>query len=288
MNLPALDITALEKRYPRFALGPINLTVPAGTIHGLIGPNGAGKTTLIDQIFGMGMPDAGSIRVMGLDHARDEVAVKQQTAYVGPDLSYAAWGKISRAIRFVRGFHPGWDDAFASRLMQSLGLSLSDRIATLSFGGRMKLSLLLAMAWRPQFLVLDEPTTGLDAHSKKAIFAELLAIVKDESRTVLLSSHQITDLERFADNVTILHQGRMLTEGATVDLVARHLQVEFQCEDATLRQLPGLTVQEQEGTRWRGIIDIQTAPIETLTQRGAREVRTQALTLEELFLALTQ
>jgi ABC-2 type transport system ATP-binding protein len=78
--------------------------VPNGAIYGLIGPNGAGKTTLIDQIFGMGSPDAGTIRVCGLDHERDEVAVKERAAYVGPDLNFAAWGRVAKAIRFVRGF----------------------------------------------------------------------------------------------------------------------------------------------------------------------------------------
>ncbi len=286
---PALEVSALEKHYPRFTLGPVDLTVPAGSIYGLIGPNGAGKTTLIDQIFGMGSPDAGTIRVCGLDHARDEVAVKQRAAYVGPDLSYVVWGKVGKAIRFVRGFRPTWDDAYSTRLMDSLGLSASDRIATLSFGGRMKLSLLLAFSWHPQVLILDEPTTGLDAHSKKAIFTELLAIVRDEARTVFISSHQLADLERFTDRVGVLHKGRLLVEGATSELVERHLQTEFSAENADhFSRIPGLTVQERDGSRWRAVLDTFTCPLAALTQRGARDVQTQALTLEELFLALTR
>ena len=286
---PALEISALEKHFPTFALGPVDLVVPNGSIYGLIGPNGAGKTTLIDQIFGMGSPDAGTIRVCGLDHARDEVAVKERAAYVGPDLSYVLWGKIGKAIRFVRGFRPTWDDAYCARLMESLGLSAGERIATLSFGGRMKLSLLLALAWHPQVLVLDEPTTGLDAHSKKAIFTELLAIVRDEARTVLISSHQLSDLERFTDRVGLLHKGRLLMEGATGELVERHLQAEFSAENADdFSRVPGLTVQEREGSRWRAVLDTLSCPLAALTQRGARDVQTQALTLEELFLALTK
>ncbi len=286
---PALEISALEKHFPTFALGPVNLVVPNGSIYGLIGPNGAGKTTLIDQIFGMGSPDAGTIRVCGLDHARDEVAVKQRAAYVGPDLNFVLWGKIGKAIRFVRGFRPTWDDAYCARLMESLGLSAGERIGTLSFGGRMKLSLLLALAWHPQVLVLDEPTTGLDAHSKKAIFTELLAIVRDEARTVLISSHQLSDLERFTDRVGLLHKGRLLMEGATGELVERHLQAEFSAENADhFSRVPGLTVQEREGSRWRAVLDTLSCPLASLTQRGARDVQTQALTLEELFLALTK
>lgn len=286
---PALEISALEKHYPRFALGPVDLTVPNGAIYGLIGPNGAGKTTLIDQVFGMGSPDAGTIRVCGLDHTRDEVAVKERAAYVGPDLSYLVWGKVGKAIRFIRGFRPSWDDAYCSRLMDVLGLSASDRIATLSFGGRTKLALLLALAWHPQVLVLDEPTTGLDAHSKRAIFSELLAIVRDEARTVLISSHQLSDLERFADRVGVLHKGRLLVEGATAELVERHVQAEFAAENGDhFTHVPGLTVQDHDGARWRAVLDTLACPIASLAQRGARDVQTQALTLEELFLALTK
>lgn len=284
----ALEITALEKRYAGFTLGPIDLRIATGGIHGLIGPNGAGKTTLLDLIFGMGLPDAGSIRVIGLDHQHNEVEVKRRAAYVGPDLSYASWGKVGRAIRFVQGFHPSWDDAFASRLMGTFGLTPTDRISTLSFGGRMKLSLLLALAWKPDFLVLDEPTTGLDAHSKKAVFTELLAIVKDEARTVLISSHQISDLERFTDQISILHQGRLLMTGTTADLVERHLQVEFHCSAPSIRRTPGLTIQEMEGTQYRAILDTQVTTTNALASQGAGLVRSQPLTLEELFIALTQ
>ena len=286
---PALQISALEKHYPRFALGPLDLTVPSGAIYGLIGPNGAGKTTLIDQIFGMGSPDAGTIKVCGLDHEREEVAVKSCAAYVGPDLNFVAWGKVGRAIRFTRGFRPTWDDAYCARLMQDFGISANDRIGTLSFGGRTKLALLLALAWHPQVLVLDEPTTGIDAHTKKAVFTELLAIVRDEARTVLISSHQLSDLERFADRVGVLHKGRLVAEGAMGELIERHLQAEWEAENVeAFAHVPGLTLQEHEGPRWRGVLDTLTCPLAALAQRGARDVRTQALTLEELFLALTK
>ncbi len=286
---PALEVSALEKHYPRFALGPLDLIVPSGSIYGLIGPNGAGKTTLIDQIFGMGSPDAGTIRVCGLDHEHDEVAVKSCAAYVGPDLSFVAWGKITNAIRFTRGFRPTWDDAYCARLMRDFGISANDRIGTLSFGGRTKLALLLALAWHPQVLVLDEPTTGIDAHTKKAVFVELLGIVRDEARTVFISSHQLSDLERFADHVGVLHKGRLVAEGATGELVERHLQAEWEAENAgAFAHVPGLTLQEHEGPRWRGVLDTMTCPLESLQRRGARDVRTQALTLEELFLALTK
>jgi ABC-2 type transport system ATP-binding protein len=173
--------------------------------------------------------------------------------------------------------------------MQRLGLNMSDGIPTLSFGGRTKLALLLALAWRPQVLVLDEPTTGLDAHSKHAFFSELLAIVKDEARSVLISSHQISDLERFADRIGILHKGRMLAEGATTELVESHVQLEFESDRAdSLHKMAGLTIIEQQGSRWRAVLNTAAASIATLEAGGASAVRALPLTLEELFLALTK
>src|SRR3954451_8536609 len=103
MPVNAVEIRGLEKRFPSFHLGPLHLTVPRGAIYGFVGPNGSGKTTTIDLIFGMGASDAGTIRILGLDHVRDEVAVKRRVAYVGPDLIFNPWGRVGKVIQFVRG-----------------------------------------------------------------------------------------------------------------------------------------------------------------------------------------
>lgn len=286
---PALEIQALVKQYPRFTLGPVDLAVPTGSIYGLIGPNGAGKSTLMDMIFGMGGASSGRLSVLGLDVEKDDIAVKSQAAYAGPELSFAAWGTVGRALRFVRGFRPAWDDELAARLLAQFDLRESERIATLSFGARTKLSLLAALAWRPSLLVLDEPTTGLDAHAKKALFAELLALVQDEARSVFISSHQITDLERFADHIAILHRGQVMAAGPTAELMERFPLMEFEAPAGSpLRETAGLVVLEQDGHRWRGVADSRLVTPASLTAGGAREVRSQPLSLEDLFLSLTR
>src|ERR1700710_312220 len=99
----ALEIRGLEKKFGTFTLGPIDITVPEGAIYGFVGPNGSGKTTTIDLIFGMGAKNAGEIRVLGFDHLKDEVAMKQRVGYVSPDLNYSPWGKVGRVIQFVKG-----------------------------------------------------------------------------------------------------------------------------------------------------------------------------------------
>lgn len=283
----ALEIRGLKKSFKHFRLGPIDLTVPAGAIYGFVGPNGSGKTTTIDLIFGMGAKDAGEIRVLGLDHLKDEVAVKRQVGYVSPDLNYAPWGKVGRVIQFVKGFYPTWDDAYCEQLLKSLHIGKHERIATLSFGSKIKLSLVLALSWRPKFLILDEPTVGLDAISKQEVFAELLKAVGDGDRSVLISSHGLSDIERFADHIGMIKHGRMLFEGSTADIIERHRIVDFVAGGGRgIEERPGVFIQRKDADRWRALVDVERAPLEWLGQVGASQISAAPVTLEELFVAM--
>jgi len=287
MSANALEIRGLEKSFSSFKLGPLDLTVPMGAIYGFVGPNGAGKTTTIDLIFGLGMEDTGTISVMGLDHRRDEKAMKLRTGYVGPELNHSVWGRVSRLISFVKGFYPTWDDAYCTRLLDEFGIDPSARVMSLSFGTKVKLSLVLALSWRPTLLVLDEPTVGLDAISKRQVFAELLAAVRDGDRAVFISSHAITDLERFADHVGMIKSGKLLFEGPVTDIVERYRLVDLSAEQAVrIADEAGVLVQDKDGSRWRLLLDRERMPVERLTQLGITPLADSSLSLEELFVAL--
>jgi ABC-2 type transport system ATP-binding protein len=285
----AIEFRGIVKNYPRFQLGPLDLTVPCGAIYGLIGPNGAGKSTAIDLIFGLARNDAGQIRVLGFDHRADEVALKRRTAYVGPDLNFQIWGTVGKAIRFVRGFYPGWDDSYCAALMKAFHLSDRERIATLSFGGRTKLSLLLALARRPEILILDEPTTGLDAVSRQQVFGELLKAVEDGDRTVLISSHGLSDIERFADHVGMIKNGKLLLEGRMDEVVDRFRFAEFfTTNGTTFQSREGLTILKQTENRWHALLDQKSSAPDWLQTHGAQQISLTPLTLEDLFVALTR
>src|SRR5262245_33844425 len=277
----AVEIRGLEKAFPSFRLGPLDMTVPSGAIYGFVGPNGSGKTTTIDLILGMGAKDAGSVTVLGFDHERDEVAMKRQVAYVSPDLSFQPWGRVHKVIAFVRGFYSTWDQDYCNRLLSSLGVDANDRILTLSFGTRVKLALVLALSWRPRVLILDEPTVGLDAISKQQVFGELLSAVGDGERTVLMSSHGLADVERFADHLGMIRNGRLLFEGATADVIARFRVVDIVVANGDrLAGRPGVFVQQRDGARWRALIDLERTPIETLQGLGATPIADAPVTLE--------
>ena len=285
---PAIQIRGLRKHYPAFDLGPLDLDVPRGSIFGFVGPNGAGKSTTIDLMFGMGRAEAGTIRLLGLDAVADEVAVKTRAAYVGPELEYASWGKIGNAIRFVRGFYPeSWDDAYCEQLLERFKLGSNDKIAALSFGSRTKLALVIALARRPELLVLDEPTTGLDAIAKRELFAALLDLVGDAAHTVLISSHNLTDLERFADHVAIINDGRILHAGPMDEVIEPFCIADFTlAAHQPLANAHGITVIGRQGARVRALVDRKLDGLEKLAAAGAREVTHSTVNLEELFISL--
>ena len=279
----AIEIRGLSKHFPRFQLGPLDLSVPSGAMYGLVGPNGAGKTTTLDLIFGLGLRDEGEIRVLGLDHKKDEVRMKLAAAYVSPHTSYASWKYVGRAIQFIRGFYPDWDQAYCDDLLERFNIGNEDKIATLSLGAVIKLGVILALARRPKVLIMDEPTLGLDALSKRELFAELLALMGDEEHTVLMSSHNLADLERFADHIGIINEGTLLVEGSTHQLLETHRQISF-----TLASEPpaGACLVERDGNKARVMTDSAEDYAEALAGCGATGITVQPVTLEELLVGL--
>ena len=198
--MDAVALRNVERRLGDFTLGPLDLTVPRGAVLAFVGPNGAGKTTTLDLMMGMGRADRGEIGVLGLAMPRDEVAIKAKVAYVSPDLNFTPWGNVGRALDFVRGFYPGWDQQRCERLLTEFSIARKERIAALSFGARIKLSLVMALSRDAELLLLDEPTVGLDVNARLLLFREILDFVKREERAVVISSHQLSDLERLASS----------------------------------------------------------------------------------------
>ncbi len=287
MSAAAIDIRGIQKSFGlSFTLGPLSLTVPRGAIYALVGPNGAGKSTTLNMLMGVGRPTQGRIDVLDRDVAGDEVEIKRRTAYVTPDMDYRAWGTVGRAIDFVRGFYPDWDARRCEELQFAFGLHRLERIDALSFGARIKLALVLALSREPELLVLDEPTLGLDASGRRQLFTELLKFMQGGDRTILISSHQLADLERFADHAAIVNQGRLLTYGRMDELIERYRQLDVLAALEIATVLPGIYVLERQGDRARLLIDRDTVPAGTLETLGIQVLAEVPLTLEDLFLAL--
>ena len=287
MTQKAVDIREIRKSFGLdFSLGPVSLSIPRGAICALVGPNGAGKTTLMNLLMGLGQPDGGTAELAGHDIRTDEVEVKRRTAYVSPDLSYRAWGTVGRAIDFVSGFYPDWNTDRCDRLQQSFGVHRSERIDTLSFGSRVKLATLLALSRDAELLLLDEPTAGLDPLARQQLFAELLRFMRDENRTIVISSHQLADLERFADHVAVMQAGQVITYGSIPELLERYVQLDVQLPRNAGVQNSVLRAISRQQDRACVLLDRWSPQRQSLEALGAEVIGETSLTLEELFIAL--
>lgn len=278
-----IEIRNLRKVFPNFSLGPLDLSVPRGSIYGFIGANGAGKTTTIDLMMGMGAPSAGSISIFGLDHQKDEVEIKRRTGYFGVDTRYDAWGLVKHVVRFWRRWYPTWDDAYCGDLQRRFGLNDNDSIGTLSTGARTKLGLLLALSHRPELLLLDEPFSGLDAPSKRELQYDLMEVMKDPSRTVFLSSHNLSELERFADHLAILKAGRLVVEGATDAVLERFCMVSFEAmNNFSIAAIRGVYADYSDGNQQRVLVDRRDGALEQLAAHAAAPLQPVPVTLEDI------
>ncbi len=288
MTSYAVSIQGLRKGYGlAFMLGPVSLNIPRGAICGLVGPNGAGKTTLINLLMGVGQADGGTASMLGHDVRTDEVEVKRRVAYVSPDISYRAWGTVGRALDFVSGFYPDWNAERCERLQLRFGVHHSERIDALSFGARVKLATIMALSRDAELLLLDEPTAGLDPLARRQLFAELLAFMQNENRTIVISSHQLSDLERFADHVAVMQEGQVITFGAIPDLLERYVQLDVQFPAGEPPKARALKIISRQEGRARVLMD-RWAPQPQLSVEslGGEVIGESAFTLEELFVAL--
>ena len=207
---PVLELRGVSKRYPGFSLADVSFTLPHGYIGGLIGPNGAGKTTIVRLLLGLAKPDAGDVRVCGLDPWRHEVEAKRRIGFVHEVPDHYAHLTVDGMAGIVSRFYPDWDQPLFETLMREFEVPRKTRVASLSRGMRAKAALALAMAHHAELLVLDEPTAGLDPVFRQRLLDRLSAYVSSGEASVLLSTHITSDLERLADYITYLRDGRVV------------------------------------------------------------------------------
>jgi ABC-2 type transport system ATP-binding protein len=206
-----IETHGLTKRYGTLeAVHALNLNVPAGQITGFLGRNGAGKSTTIKMLLGMIHPTVGAGTVLGhrIDEEKESLEIRRHVAYVDEDKHTYAYFTVAEMIRFIRSFYSDWRQDVEKRLIREYELPLDRKVKALSKGMRTKLALLLALARRPELLILDEPTEGLDPVSIETLL-QALAGASTEGTAVFFSSHQISEVERICDRVCIIDSGRL-------------------------------------------------------------------------------
>src|SRR5256885_3900944 len=221
---PVVHVSELSRRFgATTALDSVTLSLPRGAVYGLVGANGAGKTTLIKHLLGLLRAESGSVRVFGLDPVADPVGVLSRIGYLSEENDLPGWMRLDELIRYTRAFYPKWDDAYADDLRRRFALDPAAKIASLSKGQKARAGLLVALAYRPELLVLDEPSSGLDPIVRRDILGAVMRTIADEGRTVLFSSHLLDEVEEVADHVTMVSRGRVVLSAPLAQIKASHI-----------------------------------------------------------------
>ena len=284
-----IEVTGLSRSFgKKVALQNINLTVRPGQVFGLVGENGAGKTTLIRHLLGAYVAKTGSVRVFGMDPVSNPVSVLGRIGYLSEDRDLPLWMRLRELMAYTAAFYPDWDQPYAESLRNRFGLPLDAKIKQLSRGEKAKAGLLVALAHRPELLLLDEPSSGLDAVARKDILGEVIRSVADEGRTVIFSSHLLDEVERVSDHIAMIHDGVVTLDMSMDDMKACHHRfvIRFSEGRTSFPDVPGLLHAEGSDKEWRvlcvGALDELNG---LLQETGGQIVDTTVPTLDEIFVA---
>jgi ABC-2 type transport system ATP-binding protein len=285
----AISVSGLVKTFGRTrALDGLDLTVRPGEVHGFLGPNGSGKSTTIRILLGLLRPDSGDVRLLGGDPWRDATTLHRRLAYVPGDVTL--WPNLSggEVIDLLGRLRGGNDPKRKAELLERFELDPKKKGRAYSKGNRQKVALVAALASDAELLILDEPTSGLDPLMEE-VFQRCVIEERDGGRTVLLSSHILSEVEALCDRVSIIRKGRTVETGSLADL--RHLTrtsiaAELASPPDGLADLPGVHTSDIDGTRVRLEVDTDRLDevLTHLTRAGVRSLTSRPPTLEELFL----
>lgn len=296
MNFPSassadavIAVSNLTRRFgAKLALEDVSLYIPRGTVFGLVGENGAGKTTLIKHILGLLKAEAGTVRVFGRDPVVEPVGVLGRLGYLSEQRDLPAWMRVDELLQYTRAFYPGWDAHYAEQLREQFGLDPAARVRTLSQGQQAKAGLLLALAFRPELLVLDEPSSGLDPVVRRDILEAIIRTVAQEGRTVLFSSHLLDEVERVCDQLAMIHHGHVVLCGRLDEVKESHrrLVLRFPAPLDAPPKLAGAWGICGGGREWTVLCNGGRAALSAEVERiGASIVEERVPTLDEIFVA---
>lgn len=284
---PIVDIQRLSRTFgDKKALLDVSLKIPQGSVYGLIGSNGAGKTTLIKHILGSHFAQSGQVRVFGVDPATHPAEVLGRIGYMSENREMPSWMRVQEIMNYTQAFFPSWDSRYAEELRQMFDLDPKAQIVNLSRGQTARTNLLLALAHRPDFLVLDEPSSGLDPIVRRDILAAIVRTITNDGRTVLFSSHLLDEVDRLADRIAIVHEGRVVLDDQldTIRDSFHRLTLRFKQPYAEPPRMIGTVSHEGRGEEWtykcRGERDQLIEAAKTL---HAQIVQESPLSLEEIY-----
>jgi len=220
-----LEIKNLKKKFGQFGVEDVSFSLPRGYIMGFVGKNGAGKTTTIKSILNMLNRDGGEIKIFGLDNIEHEAQIKTKIGAVMDSTFFEENWTLTQTGKALKPFYPDWDDNKFNQMLETFQLASNKKIKELSRGMKMKIMIACAIAHDPDFLILDEPTSGLDAVARDELMTELKAFITNENKAILFSTHITADLEKIADYITFIDDGKVMHSDTKDNLLEKYVMV---------------------------------------------------------------
>ncbi len=287
MESPASVIDQFTKRFGRrAAVEELSLEVPRGSIFGFLGQNGAGKTTTIRTLLNLLQPTSGRLQVLGHDSMAESVPLRRRVGYLPEEPSYYPWMTVQEILDFNAPFYPTWDPQLAGDLLARLELPRDRRLRELSRGMQAKAGLILALAPRPELLILDDPTSGLDPVVRHEFLEAVINNVQAEGGTVFFSTHLLHEMERVADEVAILHHGRLHLRASLEQLKAQVKRIRAIYPDQVPQAFPLPDLLRVDRNTHQVLLTVAAYRPdfpEALRSAGAESVEVIDLSLEEIF-----
>ncbi len=284
----AIHAQSLTRRFgSQNAVANLTLRVAKGRTLGFVGLNGAGKTTAIRMMVGLLAPSSGSVHVAGCEVPRERDRLKPLVGYVPDRPTVYPWMRVREAVAFCRAMYPSYNDRRVADLMRLMDLDPDKRVKHLSKGNAAKVSLLLAVGHDPEVLILDEPTSGLDPLAREQFLEGVLRVSGESGQTVLFSSHSLADVTRVADEVALMHEGKLLLHSPIDELLetTKRLRAVLHDDAKPTESPPGTVWQQVSGREWLLTIrDFTPERVEFLRSRNRIEhLDIQDVTLDDVF-----
>jgi ABC-2 type transport system ATP-binding protein len=277
-----LELRDVCKTYTDFALNSVTFTLPTGHIMGFVGQNGAGKTTTIRLILNMAKRESGEIKVFGLDNITDEPAIKQEIGAVFDDLCLVDMWRVHEVEKALKGFYSHWDSAQFAAYLKQFKLPPHKKVKELSRGMKMKLMLAVAMSHGAKLLILDEPTSGLDPVARDELLGILRGYISDGAKSVFFSTHITSDLEKIADYITLIVDGKVFFTGTTENLVEHFLIIKGGLTDLTDEIKARIIGLSQTSTSFEGLLPAAQAGL------LSSQLETKPPTIEEILIYISK
>jgi ABC-2 type transport system ATP-binding protein len=288
MNEAIVQMRKVCKRFGDIkALDNVDLDICPGRIIGLVGANGSGKSTLLRHIIGLYLPDKGNCATFGCEAARLGPGELARIGYVHQEGELLDWMTARQLIRYVSAYYKDWNRQLEERYVSDFDISLKARVGSLSPGQRQKLAILLAIGFEPELLILDEPASALDPIARGQFLDLLLGIIQDSTRTIIISSHILSDVEKVIDHLLIMKEGHLLRDCSFDELREEFCRLKVTSLNGALpAELPFAEIVDCTREEGRAVLTLRGYQLEKL-QKQARalncEIETETLSLEEIY-----